>query len=121
MTTGIILEGDLTMSRACMKSVLMTMLLLLVMQTGQVDAQQIVTDGNTATSLNTSGAVTEVTTTTTAGSNAFNSFSKFDVDAGNTVNLVVPDASDHLINLIHDEAGSFNTKQHSIINLIIRS
>ncbi|MEW5821661.1 MAG: leukotoxin LktA family filamentous adhesin [Cyanobacteriota bacterium] len=79
-----------------------------------VQAQQIIIDGNTNTSLNINGSTTTVTTTTTKANNAFNSFSRFNVNSGNTVNLVVPDTSDNLINLIHDEA----TQIDGILNAI---
>lgn len=77
-------------------------------------AQQIITDGNTATSLNTNGTVTDVTTTTLKGSNAFNSFTNFNVDTGNTVNLVVPDRSDNLINIVTGEQTAINGVLNSI-------
>ncbi|MEW5821073.1 MAG: leukotoxin LktA family filamentous adhesin, partial [Cyanobacteriota bacterium] len=79
-----------------------------------VGAQQIITDGNTNTSLNINGSTTDVTTTTLVNSNAFNSFTRFNVDNGNTVNLVVPDVSNHLINLIHGEQSQINGTLNSI-------
>ncbi|VAX37315.1 hypothetical protein MNBD_UNCLBAC01-363, partial [hydrothermal vent metagenome] len=50
-------------------------------------AQQIVTDGRTNTHLHVNGSITDVHAHTQSGSNAFNSFSSFDVYQGNTVNL----------------------------------
>lgn len=79
-----------------------------------VYSQQIITDGNTNTSLNINGSVTDVTTTTTKGSNAFNSFSRFNVNAGNIVNLVVPEASENLINLVNSEQSQINGVLNSI-------
>ena len=79
-------------------------------------AQQIITDGNTNTSLNVNGTITDVTTTTIKGNNAFNSFSKFNVDAGNTVNLHLPSASKNLINLIYNEKTQINGVLNSIQN-----
>jgi len=63
---------------------------------------QIITDGRTATTVTTNGSVTNITTNTIVGQNAFNSFSQFKVGAGNTANLHVPDASNNLINLVRD-------------------
>lgn len=82
-------------------------------------AQQIITDGNTATSLNTVDTVTDVTTTTTRGTNAFNSFTKFNVDAGNTVNLVVPNTSDNLINLVTGQQTQINGILNSVKNGVL--
>lgn len=67
-------------------------------------AQQIVTDGRTATAITVDGRVTDVTTGTVVGPNAFNSFQRFDVWSGNTVNLHLPQAASNLINLVHGEA-----------------
>ncbi|KTR03959.1 hypothetical protein NS365_16820, partial [Aureimonas ureilytica] len=71
-------------------------------------AQQIVPDGRTQTGLSANGSVTDITTKTIANGNAFNSFSKFDVDAGNTVNLRVPDQADRLINIVRDKESAIN-------------
>ena len=56
----------------------------------------------TATSMSTSGAVTDVTTATVRGNTGFNSFGNFEVNAGNTVNLHVPAGKANLVNLVHD-------------------
>lgn len=77
-------------------------------------AQQIVPDGRTATSLATRGNVTDVSTGTRSGANAFNSFSRFGVDAGNVVNLHVPTAAANLINIVRDE----RTNVYGILNSI---
>jgi filamentous hemagglutinin family protein len=65
---------------------------------------QIIPDGRTATTVTTNGSVTGITTTTTAGANAFNSFSQFKVGNGNTANLYVPGGSGNLINLVRNGA-----------------
>lgn len=67
---------------------------------------QIVTDGRTHTTLNVNGRVTDVTTATVVGNNAFNSFSKFDVYSGNTVNLQVPSGAANLLNLVNSSSAS---------------
>lgn len=67
---------------------------------------QLVTDGNTATTLTPNGNITDVTTTTVSGVNAFNSFSQFDVANGQTVNLHLPGATNNLINIINDATPS---------------
>ena len=77
-------------------------------------SQQIVVDGKTNTNLNINGKVTDITTSTIKGKNAFNSYSKFNINAGNTVNLHVPNASKNLINLIHDEKSNINGVLNSI-------
>lgn len=63
---------------------------------------QIIPDGRTATSLQVSGAVTNITTSTISGGNAFNSFSQFKTGSGTTVNLQVPSNANNLINLVRD-------------------
>ena len=77
-------------------------------------AQSIVPDGRTATSLATQGNVTSVSTATLSGANAFNSFSRFGVDAGAVVNLHVPGAASNLINIVRDE----RTNVYGILNSI---
>ncbi|HVY08199.1 MAG TPA: leukotoxin LktA family filamentous adhesin [Burkholderiales bacterium] len=67
---------------------------------------QIVTDGRTRTTLNINGRVTDVSTATIVGNNAFNSFSKFDVYSGNTVNLQVPAGASNLLNLVSSASAS---------------
>ncbi len=69
-----------------------------------LSAGQIITDGRTQTTLAVQGNVTEVTTETIRGRNAYNSFRKFDVYQGNVVNLQVPTAASNLLNLVHDHA-----------------
>nr|MCU0868776.1 leukotoxin LktA family filamentous adhesin [Burkholderiales bacterium] len=75
-------------------------------QPGHGLAQQVVVDGRTATTLTVSGTVTDVTTQTVIGPNAFNAFHRFDVFAGNTVNLHVPTAASNLVNLVTGPLGS---------------
>ncbi len=77
-------------------------------------AGQITIDGNTRTSLDTRGNVTDVTTKTVLGQNAFNSFEKFDVDPGNVVNLYLPGAASNLLNLVHSERTDINGILNSI-------
>ncbi|MEW5820399.1 MAG: leukotoxin LktA family filamentous adhesin, partial [Cyanobacteriota bacterium] len=79
-----------------------------------VYAQQIQVDGNTVTNLTTNINTTTVTTGTIKGSNAFNSFLKFNVDTGKIVNLVVPDSCSGLINLVHNEASQIKGILNSI-------
>ncbi|MCB1953017.1 MAG: leukotoxin LktA family filamentous adhesin, partial [Rhodocyclaceae bacterium] len=63
----------------------------------------IVTDGRTATTLTQAGAVTDITTATVKGSNAFNSFSRFNIGSGQTVNLHLPQQAANLLNLVRNE------------------
>jgi hypothetical protein len=68
----------------------------------QASPNVITPDGSTRTELQVSGSVTNITTQTIAGPDAFNSFSSFEVGSGNTVNLEVPNSADYLVNLVHD-------------------
>jgi filamentous hemagglutinin family protein len=60
----------------------------------------IVPDGRTATTVTATGGTSTVTTNTISGQNAFNSFSAFQVGAGNTANLMLPNGTSNLINLV---------------------
>ena len=79
-------------------------------------AQQIITDGRTQTQLVTKGSFTGITTTTIQNGNAFNSFSRFNVDQGNTVNLYIPDAADRLVNIVRDGRSDINGTLNSYRN-----
>jgi len=81
-----------------------------------VYSQQIVVDGKTKTSLNINDKVTHVYTNTIKGKNALNSFERFNVNKGNTVNLVVPNKASNLINLVHNEKSTINGVLNSIKN-----
>jgi hypothetical protein len=63
-------------------------------------ANGIVVDGRTQTGVQVNGATTNITTSTIQGGNAFNSFSRFSVGQGNTVNLHVPGAVANLVNVV---------------------
>jgi len=77
---------------------------------------QIIPDGNTQTSLHISGTVTDVTTSTVRGASAFNSYHKFDVYQGNTVNLFVPNGCRNLLNLVRSETTNIDGILNSIRN-----
>ena len=77
---------------------------------------QIVPDGRTQTTLKTAGRTTDVTTTTMLGQNAFNSFSRFNVDRYNTVNLHVPSNATNLLNFVHAEPSYINGVLNSVYN-----
>ena len=66
-------------------------------------SQSIVTDGRTQTAVTTTGSTTNITTGTVRNTNAFNSFSVFNVNAGNTVNLYLPGGTQNLINIVRDQ------------------
>lgn len=74
----------------------------------------IVPDGNTQTSLATSGNVTNITTSTVNDNNAYNSFSTFNVNQNNTVNLILPGGTDNLLNLVHSQAMNVDGTLNSI-------
>ncbi|GMO58331.1 leukotoxin LktA family filamentous adhesin [Bradyrhizobium ottawaense] len=79
-------------------------------------ANVIVPDGRTGTSLQTSGSVTNVTTSTVSGNNAFNSFSQFRVGQGNTVNLQLPTGTRNLVNIVRDAPVYVNGTLNSYMN-----
>ena len=79
----------------------------------------IVPDGRTATSMSVQGKVTDITTGTMAGGNAYNSFSTFGAAEGNTVNLHVPTGAGYLVNIVRsapvDIQGTVNSYQNGSI------
>ncbi|MDP1688111.1 leukotoxin LktA family filamentous adhesin [Hydrogenophaga sp.] len=75
---------------------------------GAALAQAITPDGRTQTQLSVNGSVTDITTRTVQGANAFNSFTTFNVNAGNTVNLHLPGQTTNLLNLVHGERSYIN-------------
>ncbi|WP_298241882.1 leukotoxin LktA family filamentous adhesin [uncultured Bradyrhizobium sp.] len=79
-------------------------------------ANVILPDGRTGTSLQTSGSVTNVTTSTVSGNNAFNSFSQFSVGQGNTVNLQLPTGTQNLVNIVRDAPVYVNGTLNSYMN-----
>ncbi len=62
----------------------------------------------TATSLDIRGNITDIRTGTVRGNTGFNSFARFEVAAGKTVNLHVPDVASNLVNLVHDARAEIN-------------
>lgn len=71
-------------------------------------ASNITTDGRTQTQLSASGGVTDITTKTVQGVNAINSFHRFNIGNGQTVNLYLPTGTANLLNLVHDERSYFD-------------
>lgn len=81
----------------------------------QVQAQnQIVPNDKTATQLQVNGSVTNITTGTIKGATGFNSFSRFEVERSNTVNLILPPATRNLVNLVTDRAIEINGVVNSL-------
>ncbi|MDP2102146.1 MAG: leukotoxin LktA family filamentous adhesin [Methylotenera sp.] len=71
-------------------------------------ADNITPDGRTQTQLTVSGNVTDITTKTVQGVNAINSFHRFNIGNGQTVNLYLPAGTANLLNLVHDERSYFD-------------
>jgi len=71
-------------------------------------ADTITTDGRTQTQLTINGSVTDVTTRTVQGVNAINSFHRFNIGNGQTVNLYLLTGTANLLNLVHDERSYFD-------------
>jgi filamentous hemagglutinin family protein len=75
---------------------------------GAAFAENIIPDGLTQTELSINGNVTDVTTKTVQGANALNSFHRFNIGNGQTVNLYLPTGTANLLNLVHDERSHFD-------------
>lgn len=71
-------------------------------------ANSIQVDGRTQTNVSVSGNITDVTTNTIHGVNGFNSFKRFNIGNGQTVNMHLPNGTANLLNLVHDEATNIN-------------
>ncbi|TLX54517.1 hypothetical protein DN826_13405 [Stutzerimonas nosocomialis] len=56
----------------------------------------------TQTTITVTDSVTDITTGSVRGQTGFNSFGRFEVGSGNTVNLHVPGGAQNLVNLVHD-------------------
>ncbi|WP_181049719.1 leukotoxin LktA family filamentous adhesin [Marinobacter persicus] len=68
----------------------------------------ITKEGSTDTSVQVDGNVTDITTSTVKGNSGFNSFGRFEVASGNTVNLHLPSGTDNLVNLVHNAQAQIN-------------
>ncbi|MEN6411423.1 MAG: leukotoxin LktA family filamentous adhesin [Veillonellales bacterium] len=78
-------------------------------------ANNIVTDGQTKTTVAANGNITNITTNTVAGANGFNSFQYFNVNTGNTVNLQLPKNTANLLNFV---TGGQQSNIYGILNSI---
>ncbi|MDR0182154.1 leukotoxin LktA family filamentous adhesin [Lysobacter arvi] len=78
-------------------------------------ATNVVADGRTGTTVTGSGTL-EVSTTTTRGVNAINSFQHFQVGSGDTVNLRLPGGTRNLINLVWDSQALVNGTLNSYLS-----
>nr|WP_297456448.1 leukotoxin LktA family filamentous adhesin [uncultured Halomonas sp.] len=81
---------------------------------GLAFANTITPDGRTATVIDVNGTLTDITTGTIRGANAFNSFRDFQLSSGNTVNLHLPGGTDNLINLVTDSRAVIDGTLNSI-------
>ncbi len=66
-------------------------------------ATTITPDGKTNTTVTPSGNTYDVVTSTISGSNAFNTFSAFNVGSGDIANLHLPQNTTNLVNLVQDQ------------------
>lgn len=80
----------------------------------QALAQQIVIDGRTKTTVNVNGSVSDVHTQTVHGKNSYNSFKKFDVHSGSTVNIHIPGQAQNSINLVHGKQTQIDGTLNSV-------
>ena len=87
----------------------------------QIHAQtvtSIVANGRTATTVTppVTGTTTNVTTTSIQGTKAFNAFTSFKIGQTDTVNLLLPDGTTHLINLVFGSAIQIDGTLNSILS-----
>jgi filamentous hemagglutinin family protein len=105
---------SLRVSAATMTVVMVLSPVVAFAQSVPAGVANIVPDGRTATAVTTNGAVSTVTTNTVSGPNAFNSFSRFQVGRGATGNLILPQGTSNLVNLI-------NGNDPAVINGVVNS
>ncbi len=79
-------------------------------------ANTIETDGSTDTIVNTDDNLTDIHTNTQRGRAGFNSFNHFQITEGNVVNLHLPGAATHLVNLVHDSRTVINGTLNSVMD-----
>ena len=86
---------------------------------GQLNGNNIVPDGRTATMLSVTGRTTDIRTNTIYGGKAYNSFSSFGLASGNTANLYVPSNASVLVNIVRNSAvdiqGTLNSYKNGSI------
>src|SRR5690348_14835877 len=83
---------------------------------GQTGKTVIVPSGATSTGISTAGAVTNITTSTVRGNNAYNAFTNFKQAAGSTVNLFLPSGTSNLLNLVDSGTTQIDGTLNSILN-----
>jgi len=83
-----------------------------------VSATQMTPDGRTQTTIAQAGNTYDVTTATLSrnGKTAFNSFHDFSVDAGDTVQMHLPEGTGSLVNLVWDSRAAINGTLKSMLS-----
>ena len=92
---------SLRISAAAMSIVMTLYPVLTFAQSVPAGVTNIIPDGRTATTVTTNGNTSTVTTNTISGPDAFNSYSRFEIGAGNVGNLILPNGTSNLINLVN--------------------
>lgn len=101
------MHGIIRLQRGRQRAALLTLFFIIfnVTLTSVAEAQSIVPYGNTETvvDIDEAAGVTNITTSTLIGGGlgGLNTFSRFDVAQDHTVNLILPDGTQHLVNLVY--------------------
>ena len=77
-------------------------------------AGDIAADGKTKTSVSVSGATTNITTQTVTGNHGVNTFSKFGVNSGQSVNIHVPTGAAGTVNIVNGPRSVINGAVKSV-------
>jgi filamentous hemagglutinin family protein len=104
---------SLRVSAALMAALMTFYPVLSLAQSVPAGVTRITPDGRTATTVTTNGSTSTVTTNTISGANAFNSYSQFQIGKGATGNLILPNGTSNLINLVN---GSTPTTINGTLN-----
>ena len=75
------------LGRTVKKGISVAICLCLLISNLAYAKEAVIADGKTDTTISQDGFVTNISTDTVVNQNAFNSFSRFNVDLGHTVNL----------------------------------
>lgn len=81
-----------------------------------IQAQNITIDGNTSTYISKNSNITNISTSTINNSTAFNSFKTFNVAESEIVNLLLPDKTSTLVNLIKQGPSNIYGTLNSIMD-----
>ena len=107
--------GRPSLTRGVLRISTSALVLAALMPARPLHADPIAADGRTATNVMAHGGVTDITTQTVAGAHGVNTFSRFDVGAGQTVNIHVPQGAAGTINIVNGPRSNIDGAMRSVV------